>query len=61
MSARLGYLIGFAILCLSGCGGYSALSSGSTFPDLEVAGWTNGGPPSDLNGNVVVLEVFATW
>ena len=44
----------------AGCGP-SALAPGNGIPQLKVAGWTNGGPPQDLEGNVLVLEVFATW
>jgi|GEM_PF-4111592 len=47
-----------------GCGsgsGYSALSSGSEAPAITATGWTNGDPPEDLEGNIVVLEMFATW
>ena len=39
------------------------LEIGSAQPALRAAGWTNGDAPSlqDLEGKVVVLDVFATW
>lgn len=66
MSARASFFlvtVAFTgIITMSGCGsGYSALPSGSQAPEIQAAGWTNGGPPADLEGNVIVLEMFATW
>jgi hypothetical protein len=33
---------------------------GDSLPDLKVAGWLNG-PPPELNGKIVLVDVFATW
>lgn len=49
-----------AAMMLASIGCNSALSNAS-LPPIEVEGWTNGGPPTDLRGNVVVIDVFATW
>ena len=55
-------LVAIGLAALTGCGSrYSALSPGNQAPAVQAAGWTNGGPPEDLEGNVVVLEMFATW
>ncbi len=39
------------------------LSPGSQAPPIRALGWLNGGPPPDdqLDGNVVVIECFASW
>ena len=57
------FAFGLISVQFAGCSasGYSALSSGSEAPTIQAAGWTNGGPPTDLEGNVIVLEIFATW
>jgi hypothetical protein len=34
-------------------------AAGGPLPELEVAGWLNG-PPPELGGKVVLLDVFAT-
>ena len=57
-SAALLSILFFVAVC--GCGP-TAMSSGKAAPELEVTGWTNGGPPMDLEGNVVVVEFFGTW
>lgn len=58
--SRIAVLLLACAFFLSGCG-LSALPPGSSAPELIVAGWTNGGPPQELDGKVLVLEVFATW
>ncbi len=51
-------LLGLGLL--SGCSGYSALSSGEAAPAIVAEGWANGAE-ADFAGDVLVLEVFATW
>ena len=51
-------LMASTLVVSTGCS--SALSDAS-LPPIEVEGWTNGGPPSDLEGNVLVIDVFASW
>lgn len=53
-------ILGAAVILLiaTSSGG---LAPGNPLPAIQVAGWANGGPPSDLDGKIVVLEVFATW
>ena len=55
-------LLMVVVVFVVGCGP-AALGPGNTVPKLQVAGWTNGAVPTsaDLEGKVVVLEVFATW
>lgn len=57
--AKLIMCLGCAII--TGCSGLSALPSGSTAPAISATGWTNGDAPQDLDGKVIVLEIFATW
>ena len=55
------FLAAGLLLATVGCGGgYTALEPGSGMPTLAAAGWTNGEAPQ-TQGNVVVLEAFATW
>lgn len=49
-----------AVGLLTGCSGYSALSSGEASPAIVAAGWANGSE-ADYSGDLLVLEVFATW
>lgn len=49
------------LIVANGCSSYSALPSGSEAPAITANGWIHGKAPPDLDGNVVVLEVFATW
>ena len=39
------------------------LSPGSEAPPISALGWLNGGPPpaDQLEGNVVVIDCFASW
>jgi thiol-disulfide isomerase/thioredoxin len=39
------------------------VAPGELFPEIEAAGWINGGPPSksDLAGHIVVVDVWASW
>ena len=61
---RLWKMVGILVLMalFAGCAP-RALSPGSPMPELQVAGWTNGAAPvpAELEGKVLVLEVFATW
>lgn len=59
---RLACVLAIAfVACMAGCSSYSALPSGSEAPPIVASGWTNGEAPGNLDGKVVVLEVFATW
>ena len=42
-------------------GGIGGLELGSIAPSIEVQGWRNGKPPQNLAGEVVVVDVWATW
>jgi hypothetical protein len=48
-------------LAVPACRPTAPAKSGTPMPPLKASGWTNGTPPRNLAGRVVVLQVFATW
>ena len=56
-------LLVFYGLLLNHTSSGTLLSAGSEAPPISALGWLNGGPPlsDQLEGNVVVIDSFASW
>ena len=53
----------YAFLLIVGCGGPEPIASGTPVPSLTAPKWLNGtqAEVDSYEGNVVVIDVFATW